>query len=295
MFSVKTHVQRILLIRNQLKNFTVNSKFSNTFNTKLKFKFNSGTIKIPHFSKKEKGGEDALATHDGMICVADGVGGWADQGVDPGIYSNQLASNVKKYFLEEGLSSYNDPMRFFVKACNDNKEIGSSTCCICVLDLEKNYVHTLNMGDSGYLLLRPIKSKDKDDLNAYDLEIVYKSEEQTHGFNFPYQVGTGGDDPESAVKMVHEIQENDIIVLATDGLWDNLYETQIMSIIKPFLSIDNEIKDLEIVAEMIGKTAEQFSLNQRYKSPFALRSRGLFNGGKADDITIIVSQIINNV
>jgi protein phosphatase PTC7 len=42
---------------------------------------------VPHPSKRDKGGEDAfVAAHDLMV-VADGVGGWARQGVDPGLFS----------------------------------------------------------------------------------------------------------------------------------------------------------------------------------------------------------------
>ena len=278
----------------QLRAFS-NFKSSNTLFTKLKYRFNSGFIKLPHFSKLQKGGEDALECHDGMIAVADGVGGWSNRGVDPAIYSNELVRNIKKYFLDEGLNSYNDPITLFAKACVNTKSMGSSTCCLCVLDLEKNYIHTLNLGDSGYMILRPIQNAEKNEVNSFDLHLIYKSEEQTHEFNFPYQVGTGGDHPESAIKMVHEFHENDIIVLATDGLWDNLYDTQILNIIRPFLSLSNVINDPEIIAEMIGNSAEQFSLNKRYKSPFAIRSNGLYNGGKPDDITIVVSQIINNI
>ena len=57
-----------------LKNFTENQTV-NQFKTKINYIFNSGVVKIPHDSKKDKGGEDAYAVHDGMICVADGVGG----------------------------------------------------------------------------------------------------------------------------------------------------------------------------------------------------------------------------
>lgn len=45
---------------------------------------------IPHPEKAYKGGEDALFVSDNLIVVADGVGGWADQGVDPGLYSKKL-------------------------------------------------------------------------------------------------------------------------------------------------------------------------------------------------------------
>ncbi len=33
---------------------------------------------IPHPEKAHKGGEDAIFTHEKMLVVADGVGGWAD-------------------------------------------------------------------------------------------------------------------------------------------------------------------------------------------------------------------------
>ena len=42
---------------------------------------------IPHPEKAYKGGEDAYAVSDQLLVVADGVGGWGNQGVDPGLFS----------------------------------------------------------------------------------------------------------------------------------------------------------------------------------------------------------------
>jgi len=42
---------------------------------------------IPHPDKVAKGGEDACYTHENLLAVADGVGGWAEHGIDPGLYS----------------------------------------------------------------------------------------------------------------------------------------------------------------------------------------------------------------
>jgi protein phosphatase PTC7 len=52
--------------------------------------FISKTIIIPHDEKKHRGGEDAAATDETILVVADGVGGWANHGVNPGIYSRAL-------------------------------------------------------------------------------------------------------------------------------------------------------------------------------------------------------------
>ena len=45
---------------------------------------------IPHPEKAYKGGEDAGMESDKYLCVADGVGGWASHGIDPGLYSKKL-------------------------------------------------------------------------------------------------------------------------------------------------------------------------------------------------------------
>lgn len=52
--------------------------------------FLSKTIIIPHDDKKHRGGEDAAATDENMLVVADGVGGWANYGIDPGLFSKSL-------------------------------------------------------------------------------------------------------------------------------------------------------------------------------------------------------------
>lgn len=41
----------------------------------------------PHDDKLDKGGEDAFAAHKNFLAVADGVGGWARHGIDPGHFS----------------------------------------------------------------------------------------------------------------------------------------------------------------------------------------------------------------
>jgi protein phosphatase PTC7 len=45
---------------------------------------------LPHISKRQKGGEDAALLTERVIGVADGVGGWAEHGIDPAKYSRNL-------------------------------------------------------------------------------------------------------------------------------------------------------------------------------------------------------------
>jgi protein phosphatase PTC7 len=154
-----------------------------------------------------------------------------------------------------------------------------------MLDTEGDYLHTANLGDSGYLLLRK---------NGFDLVPLFRTKEQTHGFNFPFQVGVGGDDPKKADYQVHNVQDNDILVVGTDGLFDNMFDEQIIEIFQPFIKQSEAILDLELVAQMIAKRAEELSLNPKWNSPFAkeaYRNYYDFKGGKHDDVTVIVSQI----
>ena len=99
-------------------------------------------------------------------------------------------------------------MRILYNAAMKTNVKGSSTCCIILLDIKQNKIYTANIGDSGYMIIR--KEDDK-------LKQEFKSEEQQHSFNYPFQIGTNGDSPTTAIKNTHNLKENDIIVVASDG------------------------------------------------------------------------------
>ena len=61
-----------------------------------------GVANLPHDDKVYKGGEDAFTASERLIAVADGVGGWANKGVDPGLFSKQLTKDIQQIFNEHG-------------------------------------------------------------------------------------------------------------------------------------------------------------------------------------------------
>lgn len=61
-------------------------------------------------------------------------------------------------------------------AANITKEIGTSTLVLLALDPHDHLLHTNNLGDSGYLIMRN---------QGAEYKIIFKSKEQTHSFNFP--------------------------------------------------------------------------------------------------------------
>ena len=72
-------------------------------------------------------------------------------------------------------------------------------------------------------------------------------------------MGTSGDNPEKADVYLHEVKHNDIFLLGTDGLWDNLYLPDILDLMRPFVRRADEIVDGDLIAEIICKEAEKLS------------------------------------
>ena len=52
--------------------------------------------------------------------------------------------------------------------------VGSSTACVCVFNRESRHLHSANLGDSGFVVIRNNK-------------IVHRSRETLHYFNAPYE------------------------------------------------------------------------------------------------------------
>jgi protein phosphatase PTC7 len=94
----------------------------------------SGSCYLPHPDKEDTGGEDAhfICVDEQAIGVADGVGGWADLGVDSGQYSRELMSHSVTAVKDEPKGSI-DPARVLEKAHSSTKAKGSSTACILAL------------------------------------------------------------------------------------------------------------------------------------------------------------------
>ena len=139
--------------------------------------FINGVSCIPHDSKKAKGGEDGWCATDRLIVVADGVGGWAEQGVDPGLFSKQLCKDIQGLFEQDSKVSLKE---ILVKAVEMNKNVGSSTAVLASLE-GTDTLKTTNLGDSGYVIFRASKEGKK-----VELAKQFRSVEQQYRFNFPY-------------------------------------------------------------------------------------------------------------
>ncbi|THU51878.1 hypothetical protein C4D60_Mb06t35710 [Musa balbisiana] len=237
----------------------------------------SGSCYLPHPNKEETGGEDAhfICVNEQVIGVADGVGGWADLGVDAGQYARELMSNSVNAIQEEPKGSV-DPARVLDKAYSITKARGSSTACI--IALTDQGIHAINLGDSGFIVVR-------------DGCTIIRSPVQQHDFNFTYQLesGNGSDLPSAAQVFTFLVASGDVIIAGTDGLFDNLYNNEITAVV---VHATRAGLGPQVTAQKIAALARQRALDKNRQTPFSTAAQDAgyrYHGGKLDDITVVVS------
>ena len=204
----------------------------------------------------------------------------------------------------------------------------------CSLQLSGRLIEVTNalhsLGDSGFLQLRQ---------NA----VRFHSPVQTHAFNTPYQlskipkpmlqqeavfgVTRYFELPKDADITSHQLQHGDILIFASDGVWDNLSPEDTLNLTSrqllrnggwvetkgqgievgeklgyltytPGASSDVSTGKLqETLAVLIAGEAKNASLDTRRDGPFAKEVKRRYpyenyRGGKMDDIVVVVAVVL---
>lgn len=195
---------------------------------------------IPSPDKKNQG-EDALFTSRYALGVADGVGGWSESipPVDSGLYSRALLL-ASREFCDESILKGESPnaTRALEFAQKKVQLEGSSTACLVVAG-RSGLLRVSNVGDSGIQVWRrsripgaPLRIEEAAKL----WEKKYEAEQQQHFFNCPFQLSNRkeSDIPSSGLNEDVPVSIGDLIIVGTDGLWDNLFENDISNILARF-------------------------------------------------------------
>ncbi|CAI5499212.1 unnamed protein product [Closterium sp. Naga37s-1] len=238
----------------------------------------AGACVLPHPDKLDRGGEDAffILPDVSALGVADGVGGWADVGVDAGAYARELMGEVQAAVRREPKGCA-DTLRVLTSAHAKTRSQGSCTACLVVLTADR--LQAANLGDSGFVVVR-------------NGRIIFKSPPQQHDFNFPFQLGSdGGDSPSAAEVFSLPVAAGDVVVLGTDGLFDNVFDSELASTVMHSLLAGREPQH---TAEHIATLARTRAQDRIRISPFARAAQEAgyrYYGGKLDDITVVVAYV----
>ena len=298
-----------------------------------RFAFVHKSVIIPHDSKLHRGGEDSATTSPNLLVVADGVGGWASRGVNPGLFSRMLTTRIVELFSDsETPPTTPQQLSQIIHQANietGRQHLGSATCTAVMISSSPSSpsttttqatsskieieIQTLNIGDSGYSIHRKHPNTTN---TGKHYDVVYASTPGQKRFNFPHQLG--GERHGDAVNDVadcntHLLEENDVVVIYSDGVSDNLRPQQYHTCFERYdmdLHLDSEsesdsttsttskgvrLVSYSVVADCIARCAYELGKNKTFDSPFAQGARSVgkqYAGGKHDDITVVVAQIV---
>lgn len=251
-------------------------------------------------------GEDNLFVSaqgdDGYIAVgvADGVGGWSEAGYDSSAILRELCHVFKTNFEAVGEKKQVTPKELLVQAFHDVQqspkvEIGGTTACVGILTPDRK-LRVANLGDSWCGLFRNHK-------------LVKETLFQTHNFNTPYQLakipahilGEAArqgkryiiDSPELCDEYVWDLQKDDVVIFATDGVTDNVVPQDIEVFLQDQFAQQKRLP--EISAQLV-KEVVKVSKDPNYPSAFAQELSRLtgqrYMGGKEDDITVVMVKVL---
>ena len=217
------------------------------------------------------------------------------------------------YEIDESNQEITDLLEHIVlEASQRTTSYGSSTLLLALC--RNSILYTYCLGDSSFIVLR--KREENNSLST-----VYRSVEQQHSFNCPFQLsnlpkphvyedliskGLGSlvsllkrtsksmnDSPFDADTEMIPLKTGDIIIAGSDGLFDNLYD---QDIIKTTESALTQYTDTHQLVKKLATTLVEKAIakgwDSNYRSPFA-RNAGKagkkFIGGKLDDTTVLVA------
>jgi protein phosphatase PTC7 len=236
---------------------------------------------IPHPEKAHFGGEDSyfISRDNNVIGVADGVSGSAKRGpgADPAFWSNDI--------MRRCAASVNagSPREILLQAVSGvNSKIQGSTT-VSIAQLANNVLDVYIVGDSGLAVFR-------------DGEIVRRARETVSSFNCPYQVGSSGVEHarEGAGTRIL-VRKGDVVVLASDGLWDNFPCEEIAKVLSVLREEEEDEEFVMAAAETLAETASRNGADPRYQSPFELKAKEAgrtYTGGKPDDVAVVVALVV---
>ncbi|KAL2868689.1 uncharacterized protein BJX67DRAFT_371101 [Aspergillus lucknowensis] len=261
-------------------------------------------------------GDDAVLVTENFLGVNDGVGAWATKPRGHAALWSRLILHFWALEIERIPSpdARIDPIEYLQRAYEETTRatsspgewFGTTTSVTALLHksrdgsgTEKPLLYVTNIGDCKVLVIRPSEGK-----------VLFRTEEQWHWFDCPMQLGTNSVDTprNNAVLSQVDLEEGDIVLAVSDGVLDNLWEHEVLSItlegLKKWEHGRHDDKDLEwappaalaeektvFLARELLNAALAVAQDPFAESPYMEKAveEGLaIQGGKMDDISVVV-------
>eukprot|EP00427_Karlodinium_veneficum_P018196 CAMPEP_0169144238 /NCGR_PEP_ID=MMETSP1015-20121227/46122_1 /TAXON_ID=342587 /ORGANISM="Karlodinium micrum, Strain CCMP2283" /LENGTH=357 /DNA_ID=CAMNT_0009211449 /DNA_START=65 /DNA_END=1135 /DNA_ORIENTATION=+ len=280
--------------------------------------FHAKAYQKTHPAKAAKGQPDADVTlcTPMLLGVADGVSQMEDYGIDASELPRELLQGVEDLSFSQLLPgqqkhSYEGPIVMMQEAYRRSESLGSTTILTAIMD-NSTRIHgklhpmiaVCSIGDCEILLLRRDKMR--------KLQSTWRSEMQRIDGNSqrPLQLMRVDEtiDPDYDEQVIMEVIERgsavhcisafegDIVVMGSDGVFDNLFAEEIVAICNELIEpppLHSRFEPAPL--QLLGEVAQRIVLECHAKTQQSIhgyKSTPIGAGGKADDTSCVVAQIV---
>mmetsp|Transcript_66345 Transcript_66345/g.183269 ORF Transcript_66345/g.183269 Transcript_66345/m.183269 type:complete len:408 (+) Transcript_66345:69-1292(+) len=282
--------------------------------------FSARAYQQTHPAKVRMGYKDADATLTSpmLLGVCDGVSQLEEFNMDPSLLPNELLRTCEELAMVQLMpdqplnpqDAYRGPISLLKEAYEASESFGSTTVLLAALD-NGTRIHgklhpmiaVLSIGDCELLMLRRTNGRQS------ELEAVFHTEMQRIDYNVqtPLQLarvdGRIDEDFDESIALeviekgsaVHCVSayEGDILILGSDGVFDNLFLDEIVEICNEILQPRPQSENLP--PSMLSQVAQRIVKDSHAKSD---AKNGQFmdtpigKGGKVDDTSVVVAEIV---
>mmetsp|Transcript_101690 Transcript_101690/g.283101 ORF Transcript_101690/g.283101 Transcript_101690/m.283101 type:complete len:419 (+) Transcript_101690:113-1369(+) len=319
-FLVGTERQRGLLDEFQRRD----QHFTEEYQKNKPLCFSARSYQKTHPGKMRNGHKDADATLASpmLLGVADGVSQLEEFGMDASELPNELLRSCEYLGMSQLIpnrpvnpqDAYRGPVSLLKEAYEETESLGSTTVLLAILDNSTKIhgklhpmVAVLTIGDCELLMLRRLQGRQS------QLQAVFHTEMQRIDGHVqtPLQLARVDDrvDPEFDEELALEViergsavhcvsaYEGDIIVLGSDGVFDNLFLDEVVDICnealhppkKPGAFVPTQPPVLSQIARRI---VEESHAKSRVGRGGLLPETPIGRGGKMDDTSVVVGEVV---
>merc|ERR1719235_2586494 len=266
---------------------------------------------------------DATLTSPMLLGVCDGVSQLEEYNMDPAVLPHELLQTCEELatlqLVPDGpvnpQDAYRGPISLLKEAYEATESYGSTTVLLAALD-NSTRIHgklhpmiaVLSIGDCELLMLRRTGGRQS------ELEAVFHTEMQRIDYNVqtPLQLARvdGRIDEDFDESIAYEViekgsavhcvsaYEGDVIVVGSDGVFDNLFVEEVVEIVNDILRPPKSGQFSPASPEALDRIARRIVREAHAKSGEEGMPRSelpitpIGNGGKVDDTSVVVGEVV---